>query len=107
VKAPTTRYAVNARTGKQRWSFDAGDPISGSPTVLDGVVYFSSLGGMTWGLDARTGRRLWKFPDGKYTPVTASGDTVYLCGVRTIYALVPKEEEGSPGDRAGGARAVR
>jgi outer membrane protein assembly factor BamB len=85
-------YCLDARTGKKRWSFYAGKPISGSPTVLDGVVYFSSLGGRTWGLDARTGRRLWKFPDGQYTPITASGDTLYLCGVRTVYALVPKKK---------------
>lgn len=85
-------YALNARTGAKRWSFYAGKPISGSPTVLDGVVYFSSFMGKTWGLDARTGRRLWTFPDGEYTPVTASGNTVYLCGVRTIYALVPRKK---------------
>jgi len=83
-------YAVDARTGKLRWSFPVGKPISGSPTVLDGVVYFSTLGNRTYGLSARTGKRLWTFPDGKYTPVTASGGTIYLCGMRTIYALVPK-----------------
>jgi outer membrane protein assembly factor BamB len=83
-------YAIDARTGKQRWSFPVEKPISGSPTVLDGVVYFSTLGSRTYGLSARTGKRLWTFPDGKYTPVTASGSTVYLCGVRTIYALVAK-----------------
>jgi outer membrane protein assembly factor BamB len=85
-------YAVDARTGKQRWSYPVGKPITGSPTVLDGVVYFSTLGNRTYGLNALTGKRLWTFADGKYTPVTASGGTVYLCGVRTIYALVPKKK---------------
>jgi outer membrane protein assembly factor BamB len=85
-------YALDARTGRQRWSFAVAKPISGSPTVLDGVVYFSTLGNKTYGLDARTGKRLWSFPDGRYTPITASLTTVYLCGAHTIYALVPKKK---------------
>ncbi len=87
-----TFYALDARTGKLRWDLSVGKPISGSPTVIDGVVYFSTLGRKTYGLSARTGKRLWTFPDGRYTPITAGGDTLYLCGVRTLYALVAKNK---------------
>ncbi|HJW75979.1 MAG TPA: PQQ-binding-like beta-propeller repeat protein [Thermoleophilia bacterium] len=83
-------YALDARTGKRRWSFSANSPISGSATVIDGVVYFSTLAGRTLGLNARNGKQLWKFRDGRYTPVTATTTTVYLCGKHTIYALEPK-----------------
>ena len=45
-------------TGDVRWSFDAHGPISGSATVIGGVVYFSTLTRKrTYALDARTGQR--------------------------------------------------
>jgi outer membrane protein assembly factor BamB len=57
--------------------------------VLHGIVYVSSFAHRTWGLSARTGRVVWTFPDGKYSPVTADRKTLYLNGYRTLYALVP------------------
>ena len=82
-------YALDAATGDVRWSFDAKGPISGAPTVMAGVVYFSRLAGRpkTFGLDARTGRRVWTFPDGEYTPIVADKDRVYATGYRRVYAL--------------------
>ena len=85
-------YALSAVTGRLVWRFYARGPISGSPTVLDGIVYVSSLRGHTWGLDVRTGRVVWQFPDGKYTPVTADKKTLYLCGAKRLYAMVPKKK---------------
>ena len=81
-------YALSQSSGAVRWSFDAGAPISGAPTVLDGLVYFSTCGSCssyeqnprarrTFALDTRTGRVVWRFPDGEYSPVIAdaSGST--------------------------------
>jgi len=73
-----------------RWSFDAGAPISGAPTVLDGIVYFSTLGEKTFGLDARNGKKLWEFGDGKYSPVVADEQHVYLAGYKKLYGLLPR-----------------
>jgi outer membrane protein assembly factor BamB len=73
-----------------RWTFSAGSPVSGSPSVIDGVVYFSSLNGRTWGLDAATGKVVFRFNDGRYTPVTAGTTMMFLCGHTTLYALVEK-----------------
>ena len=75
--------------GTCRWSFRANGPISGSATVLDGVVYFSTLAERTYALDARTGRLLWTFPDGKYSPVVSDGHRLYLVGYTRLYGLVP------------------
>ncbi len=37
-------YALNARTGKQRWAFDAGEELNSAAAYADGVVYIGSDG---------------------------------------------------------------
>jgi outer membrane protein assembly factor BamB len=94
-------YALSQASGAVRWSFDAGAPISGAPTVLDGLVYFSTCGSCssyesnardrrTFAVDARTGRLVWRFPDGEYSPVIADRERVYLTGYTHLYGLVPR-----------------
>jgi outer membrane protein assembly factor BamB len=87
-----TFYALDAATGGTRWTFKANGPISGSATVIDGVVYFASLTkkGRTYALAARTGRLLWSFPDGRYTPVVADKHHLYLVGYAKLYAFAPR-----------------
>jgi outer membrane protein assembly factor BamB len=94
-------YGLDAATGAVRWSFDAGHPISGAPTVLDGLVYFSTCGSCspdeadpaarrTLALDAGTGRLTWRFPDGEYSPLVADSSRAYLTGFTNVYALAPR-----------------
>ena len=83
-------YALDAATGDVRWSFDANGPISGSATVIGGVVYFSTLKQRTYALDATTGRLLWSFPDGAYTPAVAVKGRLFLVGFGIIYEMVPR-----------------
>ena len=84
-------YAFNAQSGAIRWSHAAGGRISGSATVLGGIVYFSDLGVKnTLGLDARTGRQVFFFPDGAFNPIVADRSAVYLTGYSTLYELTPK-----------------
>jgi outer membrane protein assembly factor BamB len=52
-----------------------------------GIVYFSTLKERTYGLDARTGRPVWQFPDGKYAAVVADPERMYLTGYHRLYAL--------------------
>jgi outer membrane protein assembly factor BamB len=90
-----TFYALDAVTGRVRWRFDAGERISGSASVVGGVVYFSTLAktpseGRTFGLDARTGRRVLTFPDGRYSPAVGIDGLLVLTGVRTLYGLTPR-----------------
>ncbi|MDO8210416.1 PQQ-like beta-propeller repeat protein [Conexibacter sp. CPCC 206217] len=83
-------YAFDARTGAVRWKFASGNRISGSPTVLDDIVYFSNLGAYdSHGLNARTGKPVFKFPEGSYTPVVADRRAVYLVGYNNIFELLP------------------
>ncbi len=75
-------------------------PISGAPTVLDGLVYFSTCGSCsatrrTPAPAARsrstpgTGRLVWTFPDGEYSPLVADSHRAYLTGLTNVYALEP------------------
>jgi outer membrane protein assembly factor BamB len=93
-------YALSQATGAIRWTFDAGAPISGAPTVLGGLVYFSTCGSCssyeqnprarrTFAVDARTGKLVWRFPDGEYSPVIADRERVYLTGYTSLYGLEP------------------
>jgi len=68
-------------------TFAANGPISGSPTVIGKVVYFATLARRTYALAARTGRQLWTFPDGKYSPVVADDTHVFLVGYAKVYGL--------------------
>jgi outer membrane protein assembly factor BamB len=96
-------YAFDAATGDLRWKTDLGGSIHGAPTVLTGLVYFSTCGTCgrhgsryaklgprrTFALDARTGRIVWRFPDGHYSPLIADGKRVYLMGDTALYGLAP------------------
>ena len=55
--------------------------------MIAGRVYFATLAGTTYALDARTGARLWTFPDGKYSPVVADANRLYLVGNARVYGL--------------------
>jgi outer membrane protein assembly factor BamB len=84
-------YAFNARSGAVRWTHGAGGKISGSPTIVNGVIYFSALGSKTTqGLDARTGRKVFSFPDGAFNPVVADPGAIYLAGYTTLYQMLPR-----------------
>jgi len=73
-----------------RWRFHANGPISGSPTIIGRVVYFATLSRRTYALDAVTGRQVWTFPDGKYSPVVADSKRLYLVGYTKVYGMVPR-----------------
>jgi len=102
-------YALDAATGDVRWRYAAPSAIHGAPTILNGLIYFSTCGTCghrgsryakqgargTYALDARTGKLVWSFPDGKYSPVVADNKRVYLAGETRLYALVPTRQTAS------------
>ena len=105
-------YALDAATGDQVWRQGAPAAVHGAPTILDGLVYFAACGTcgqrgsryakrgpfQTFALDAETGRRVWSFPDGRYSPIVADPRRVYLVGSTRLYALVGRERR-SPAAR--------
>ncbi|HUZ29891.1 MAG TPA: PQQ-binding-like beta-propeller repeat protein [Solirubrobacteraceae bacterium] len=85
-------YAYDANSGAVRWSHSAGGRIDGSATVLGNLVYISSLGSnTTLGLDLHSGRQVFSFPDGEFSPVITDGKVVFLIGYSTIYQMLPKK----------------
>lgn len=97
--------AFDAATGELLWRHEAAGGISGAPTVMAGLVYYSTFGRFThshqrpvkngpyrtYALDARTGKPVWQFPDGQYSPVVADADRVYLVGSETVFGLVSRD----------------
>jgi outer membrane protein assembly factor BamB len=55
-----TLYALDARSGKQDWTYRAGGAIKGSPTLSDdGLLYFGAYGGSVHAVRARDGAMIW------------------------------------------------
>jgi outer membrane protein assembly factor BamB len=50
--------ALDARTGRVRWSLRVGGPVKGGFVLHDGKLYFGDLGGRLWAVDPVTGRVL-------------------------------------------------
>ncbi len=54
-------YALDARTGRTRWTFFTEGPVRFAPSVADGKVYVGSDDGNAYCLSAQDGALLWKY----------------------------------------------
>jgi outer membrane protein assembly factor BamB len=84
-------HALEAGTGKKRWTFTAGGPVRGSPTVVGGVVLFGASDHNLYALDRLTGKKLWSFRAADHcvhVPPVVHGEQVF-CAQWTewVYAL--------------------
>lgn len=86
-------YGLNADSGAIRWTHVSGAPISGSGTVIGDVVYYGVLHVKnSIGLNVRTGRQVFSYPDGEFASAVADRHAIYLIGYSTIYRLLPKRK---------------
>jgi outer membrane protein assembly factor BamB len=98
-------YALDAATGDVRWEISAHGAVHAAATVMNGLVYYavcSSCGeaasrsvargpDATYAVRARDGKRVWRFPAGKYAnPVVADRERIYLTGRAHQFALARK-----------------
>lgn len=67
-------YAVDAKTGREKWRVQIGLYVRSSPAVINGVVYFGDWLGTFYALDAKTGQTKWTFST--YGPVIPSPTVV-------------------------------
>jgi outer membrane protein assembly factor BamB len=83
-------YALDARTGRQRWRYDVGGAVPGTATVIGHTVYTSSFKtGDTLGIDVRTHRKTFEEHQAGYTPVVSDGRRLYLIGYYVLIGLEP------------------
>ena len=67
-----------------------GGRISGSPTVVDGVVYVGSFAHRILGADARSGAIVFSFPHGEYVAVSGNRARLLLYGWASLWAVEPR-----------------
>lgn len=96
--------AFDAATGDRLWRFRASSAIHGAPSVIDGLVYFAAcprcarrasrfaLQGDrgTYALNARTGKLVWRWPDGVFSPAVADSQHLYIVGRSRVFSFAPK-----------------
>jgi outer membrane protein assembly factor BamB len=83
-------YALNAKNGETRWSRSAGGQVVGSLSAIGNIVYVAEFTNKsTNGYDMKTGRQVFHYKTGTYTPVISDGRRIYLVGYSSINALQP------------------
>ena len=89
-------YAFNARSGNIRWRHWAGGKISGAATVIGNNVYYADLATHTsTGLNDVSGKKVFGFHDGAFTPVIADEKAIFLIGHGSIYEMLPTHRHRS------------
>jgi outer membrane protein assembly factor BamB len=102
-------YALDAKDGSLRWSRSAGGQVIGSLSAVGDIVYVAEFNGTsTTGYMMRSGREVFHYPRGTYSPVISDGRRIYLTGYSSITALQPHRAvvavaEARPVRRAGKA----
>ena len=111
-------YALGAKEGNLRWSRSAGGQVIGSLSAVGDIVYVAEFTEKTTsGFMMRSGKRVWRYPKGTYTPVISDGRRLYLTGYSSITALQPHRGVAAVGSavparrtgkaRSGGGRGGR
>jgi outer membrane protein assembly factor BamB len=105
-------YAIGAKNGNLRWSRSAGGQVIGSLSAIGDIVYVAEFTSKTTsGFMMRSGKRVFRYPKGTYTPVISDGRRLYLTGYSSITALQPHRgvaavAEARPARKAGRARSA-
>jgi outer membrane protein assembly factor BamB len=103
-------YALDAKNGTLRWSRSAGGQVVGSLSAIGNIVYVAEFTNKTTsGFMMRSGKRVFHYPKGTYTPVISDGRRIYITGYSSITALEPHRAVvavgvGRPAQRTGKAR---
>jgi outer membrane protein assembly factor BamB len=93
-------YALDAKDGSVRWSRSAGGQVVGSLSAIGDIVYVAEFtNDTTSGFMMRSGRRVFHYGRGTYTPVISDGRRIYLTGYSSITALQPYKHRLGLADR--------
>jgi len=94
--------ALDAATGRRRWTFTAGGPIDTPPTLQGGACFFGCRNGWIYALRAADGELIWRFRaapadrriialERLESPVPAYGSVLAVSG--TLYASAGRTSE--------------
>jgi len=103
-------YALDATTGKRRWSTGGLGNLYATPSVAHGRVFVSSTNGRVYALGGLNGRFLWSTRTGSfvYSPVALSGGILDMIAVKhTPVRAIPPEPGGRGSARRGRASLSR
>ncbi len=83
-------FAVDMKTGREKWRFKTGGPIDSSPAVDYGAFFFGSNDGCFYAVNASNGAQRWRFRTGR--PVRSSaavweGTVFFGCCDNCLYAV--------------------
>jgi outer membrane protein assembly factor BamB len=91
-------YALDAKDGSLRWSRSAGGQVVGSLSAIGDIVYVAEFtNNTTSGFMMKSGRKVFSYPRGTYSPVISDGRRIYLTGYSSITALQPYEYRAAVG----------
>ena len=82
-------YALDARSGRVRWSRAHERADQRRPAVIGDLVFVSNLGKRTYAFGARTGQPIWETNKGAFNPAISDGERIYLVGYSSLFALDP------------------
>jgi len=89
-------YALDSKTGQEKWKVNTGGGINCKPSISGNIVYFGCHDGYLYALNKKTGEEIWKFQT--YGPVVSSPviyeNTIYIgSGDAFLYAIDPLSGE--------------
>jgi outer membrane protein assembly factor BamB len=88
--ADANLYALNLTTGRLRWRFTAGTPLTRQPVALEQDVYATSERGGLTRLDRATGETLWRVPRGRgVRESNPDADRFLAANPKFVYATDP------------------
>jgi outer membrane protein assembly factor BamB len=91
-------YALDAKDGSLRWSHSAGGQVVGSLSAIGDIVYVAEFtNNTTSGFMMKSGRKVFSYPRGTYSPVISDGRRIYLTGYSSITALQPYKYKAAVG----------
>jgi outer membrane protein assembly factor BamB len=91
-------YALDAKDGSLRWSRSAGGQVVGSLSAIGDIVYVAEFtNNTTSGFMMKSGRKVFSYPRGTYSPVVSDGRRIYLTGYSSITALQPYKYKAAVG----------